>query len=558
MDFAPFNQPAPALEHPLMSDSVLRSYLQSALPEEVHREVLPSLEAMAAAAQELYPLTLVDRENEPRLTHWDAWGERVDRIELTEVWKRAEKLAAEAGVVATAYDSPHGQYARIHQFALAYLFAPSTDVFACPLAMTDGAARTLLDSGNRMLIDRAVPHLTSRDPAQFWTSGQWMTESTGGSDVGLSETVAREEDGVWRLFGRKWFTSAAASQMAVTLARPEGNPPGGRGLALFYVETRNEDGRMNQIEIARFKDKMGTKKLPTAELYLRGARAELVGATSGGVRAITPMLNVTRTWNTVVAVSAMRRGLSLARDYARRRHAFGANLIDKPLHQDTLAALQAEFEGAFLLGFKLVELLGKYEASEATEDDKALLRILTPLGKLTTGKQSVGVLSEVLEAFGGAGYVEDTGIPAIYRDAQVLPIWEGTTNVLSLDALRALRTLEPLEALGAAVQRWTEDARGLEREAELARRSMEAAGAWLKRVSSESLESVEAGARAFALTLGRTTSLALLIERAKRTSSDADRARLQAAARRYASHGVNLVEKRASLLETDARILAEG
>ena len=133
--------------------------------------------------------------------------------------------------------------------------------------MTDGAARTLLRSGNEALIGRAVPHLTTRDPEIFWTSGQWMTESTGGSDVGQNETVARrDEAGTWRLYGRKWFTSATTSQMALALARPEGNPGGGKGLALFYVEPRDAEGRPNNLEILRLKDKLGTRKLPTAEV----------------------------------------------------------------------------------------------------------------------------------------------------------------------------------------------------------------------------------------------------------------------------------------------------
>ena len=198
--------------------------------------------------------------------------------------------------------------------------------------MTDGAARTLLTSGNQALIDEAVVHLTSRDPGTFWTSGQWMTESTGGSDVGLSETTARQDDkGQWRLYGRKWFTSAATSQIALTLARPEGNPSGGKSLALFYLKTRDEKGRLQQIEILRLKDKLGTRKVPTAELMLRGTPAVPVLGLTDGVRNIVPMLQLTRTWNSVTAAAFMRRGLALTRSYARRRTAFGAPLSEKSL-----------------------------------------------------------------------------------------------------------------------------------------------------------------------------------------------------------------------------------
>src|SRR5690606_10490992 len=287
-------------------------------------------------------------------------------------------------------------------------------------------------SGNEVLIERAVPRLTSRDPATFWTSGQWMTESTGGSDVGTSETVAcRDTDGAWRLFGRKWFTSATTSQMALTLGRPEGNGSGGRGLALFYLELRDENGRLNQITVNRLKDKLGTRKVPTAELMLEGTPAVPVMELANGVRNIIPMLHLTRTWNSVMAAATMRRGMALARDYARRREAFGAPLARQPLHVDTLAQLQAETEAAFHLSFYLVELIGRDEADDITPQDADLLRLLTSIAKLTTGRQAVAVASEVLEAHGGAGYIEDTGLPLLLRDSQVFPIWEGTTNVLA-------------------------------------------------------------------------------------------------------------------------------
>jgi acyl-CoA dehydrogenase len=434
-----FQQTPPSLSNQYEDDHVLRSYLKRVLPGDVLREIEPSLAEMGRlAGGELYEMQLADRLNEPVLTQWDAWGNRLDKIEVTALWREAERIAAEHGVVATAYEQKHGSYSRVHQCALAYLFTPSTDIYSCPLAMTDGAARTLLASGNQSLIDRAVPHLTTRNPDEFWTAGQWMTELTGGSDVGLSETIAKEDTNGYRLYGRKWFTSAIASQIALTLARPEGNPPGGRGLALFYIETRDEHGRPRNIEINRLKDKLGTRKVPTAELTLTGTPAQLVKGTADGVRNITPLLNVTRLWNGISSVALMRRGLALASDYARKRFAFGATLSEKPLHRDTLEGLHAEFEGAFHFAFYVAELTGRSETREISDDDARLLRLLTPLMKLSTAKQAVMVSSEVLESFGGAGYVEDTGLPVLLRDSQVLPIWEGTTNVLSLDALRAL------------------------------------------------------------------------------------------------------------------------
>ena len=654
-----FQQSPPTLGNQYEDDRVLRSYLARVLPETMLSEIEPTLREMGRlAGGHLYQMQLADRLNEPTLTQWDAWGNRIDTVEVTPLWREAERIAVDYGLVATAYEQRHGSLSRVHQCALAYLFTPSTDIYSCPLAMTDGAARTLLSSGNQELIDRAVPHLITRNPEDFWTAGQWMTELTGGSDVGLSQTVAVRgssptvREGVgdqiqsplnqeletldsslithhsslepWRLYGNKWFASAITSQIALTLARPEGNPPGGRGLALFYLELRDESGRLCNIQINRLKDKLGTRKVPTAELILVGTPALLVKGPSDGVRNIAPLLNITRLWNGISAVALMRRGVALATDYARRRAALGATLSEKPLHMDTLAGLQAEAEAAFHLAFYVAELTGRAETAgmnatietdKIDEDETLLLRLLTPVMKLTTGKQAVQVLSEVIEAFGGAGYVEDTGLPQLLRDSQVLPIWEGTTNVLSLDTLRALgvsrgsdqaavsrvgmsqsqfgmsqgqvgmsqgqesglapatiRTgsgsdrvsdggvesgavARPLgrapngdvaeahafQAFKAAVTHCLQAARDprLIDAARIARSALDHAESWLAQAKDQT--GLESGARRFAMTLGRTMELALLIKHAQWSQDHEADGRATAAARRFAYSGIDLL-----------------
>ena len=522
-----FQQQPPDLGNQYEDDPVLKSYLKRVLPPDVLHEIEPELIEMGRlAGDELYRMQLDDRANVPKLTQWDAWGNRVDKIELTPLWHVAEKIAAEHGLVATAYEQKHGHFSRVHQCALAYLFTPSTDIYSCPLAMTDGAVRTLLASGNQALIDHAVPHLTTRDPEQFWTSGQWMTELTGGSDVGLTTTVAKLDQGHWRLYGRKWFTSATTSQMALTLARPEGNPPGSRGLALFYLEMRDSEGRLQNIRIERLKDKLGTRKVPTAELTLEGTPAQLVMGTADGVKNIAPLLNITRLWNGISAASLMRRSVALAIDYSRKRVAFGAQLSEKPLHIDTLEGMQAETEAAFQLAFFVAELTGRLESNEISDDELLLLRLLTPLMKLTTAKQAVAVTSEALEAFGGAGYVEDTGLPVLLRDAQVLPIWEGTTNVLALDALRALGGDD--QTLHVLKREATQCVDKVEKELwNMVQSALSHAEDWLTEARKNG--DLEAGARRFALTLGRTIELALLCRQGSRS------------AKRFASEGVDRI-----------------
>ncbi len=539
-----FVQAAPQLGNQYRDDPLLAGWLRRTLPSGVRGRLEPELEELGATAGgELYRLQLADLHNEPRLRQWDAWGRRIDAIEVTPLWLEAERLALRHGLVATAYERRNDRHARIEQFAKVYLFHPSSDVYTCPLAMTDGAARTLIESGDQSLIERALPHLVSRDPAAFWTSGQWMTETTGGSDVGRSQTRAVHEDGQWRLYGRKWFTSAVTSQMALTLARPEGNPPGGKGLAMFYVELRDAQGGLNHLRIDRLKDKLGTRKVPTAELALEGTRAELVGAPAGGTRSIEPMLMVTRMWNSVCAVAAMRRGLALARCFATQREAFGHTLAGHPLHLDTLAALEAETWGAFLMTFLLVELNGRMESGEIDDGQRALLRLVTPLTKLVTGRQAVAALTEVIESFGGAGYVEDTGLPQLLRDAHVLPIWEGTTNVLSLDALLRSDLHAGLAALmgrASACVRDLADPR-LAAAGRQAVAALERAALWLE--TAQDRDVLQAGARRLALTLARSLQLALLCEHAQWLLGHGGDRRGYAAALRYARLPVDLMHE---------------
>jgi alkylation response protein AidB-like acyl-CoA dehydrogenase len=308
----------------------------------------------------------------------------------------------------------------------------------CPVSMTDAAARVLTDFGPPALRDEVVPHLVSRDPAQAWTAGQWMTEQQGGSDVGANAVEARPEDGGWRLYGRKYFCSNVGGELVLALARPAGAGPGTRGLGLFMIPRLLRDGSRNRYRIDRLKDKLGTRAMATGEVTLEGAHAELVGSLEHGFTQMTPMLNITRLHNAIASAAAIRRGLMLARGYAAARSAFGRPLEQQPLQRLVLVGLAVQAEASLLMTMRLAALMGKVECGLASEEERLLFRVGTSLTKLYTAKQAVACASEAIEAFGGAGYMEDTGIARLLRDAQVLPIWEGTTNVLALDTLRVL------------------------------------------------------------------------------------------------------------------------
>jgi acyl-CoA dehydrogenase len=443
-----FIQDAPQTPDLWEADAPVHAELNKRLKPETFEKVRPRLEKLGkATAGEMVSLANAAESHPPVHVPFDPWGRRVDRIDVHPAWDELKRLAAEHAIVATGYDESLGAERRVVQAALLHLYSASSATFSCPLAMTDAAARVLLDVAPGSVRDRLFSRLTSTDPEQFITSGQWMTERTGGSDVSGTSTVARPlgdrgGEPKYALSGTKWFTSATTSEMALTLGRIDDGSghivQGSRGLTLFCVELQPEDlGQRPGIIVNRLKDKLGTKALPTAELELVDKEATRLGEPGRGVPEIATMLNVTRLYNALASASGMARATWMAHDYATRRVAFGRRLIDHDLHRRTLDGIAAETAGAIALAFEVAELLGKLEADVANDDDKRLLRALIPLAKLTLGKQAVRVASEALECFGGAGYVEDTHLPRLLRDAQVLPIWEGTTNVLSLDVLRA-------------------------------------------------------------------------------------------------------------------------
>ncbi|XP_023198752.1 acyl-CoA dehydrogenase family member 11-like isoform X2 [Xiphophorus maculatus] len=442
-----FFQEQPVLKNPFLEDALLRGYLKRHLPQESYSQaILSDLNTFGErVAKDIDTWGRECELNPPRLVHFDPWGQRVDHIVTSVAWKRLKDLSAQEGLVAIGYDKSFGEWRRVYQMSKLYIFSPSSGLYTCPLAMTDGAAKVIQSVGVSPPVEEAYRRLTSRQPERFWTSGQWMTERQGGSDVGSgTETVAvPQADGSYRLHGYKWFTSATDADMTLTLARVQdrsgSTTPGSRGLSLFYAEvSRFEDGRLRGIEVQRLKDKLGTRQMPTAELLLDGLPAYRLSEEGRGVASIANMLTITRIHNSVSAAAAMRRVLQLARDYATRRTAFGKLLKDHPLHMQTLARMEVETCAAFLLVMDVCRLLGREESGLASQLDLHLLRLLTPVVKLYTGKQAVAVVSEGLESFGGQGYIEDTGMPGILRDAQVLSIWEGTTNVLSLDVLRCV------------------------------------------------------------------------------------------------------------------------
>jgi len=541
---AGFLQQPPVLEDAWASDRVLRETLEFYLGDPglfaSAEGFLAGVGRRATAAETLALSARAEREP-PEHIPFSPFGERIDEIRVSDAYVELGKWGVEIGVTALPYeDTDYGDKARTVWAALMMLWGPSSALYSCPIAMTDAAARTLMVHGTTAEESAVVERLTTRDVTRAWTSGQWMTEMTGGSDISRTQTIARRDsDGNWRLYGTKWFTSATTSEMALTLARPEGAEEGSRTLAMFRIERFLSEGSRNNIAVRRLKDKLGTRSLPTAELELKGALAYPVGdpLEGGGVRRIATMLNITRIHNALGSVGSLARGLAWARAYARVREVFGRPLNEMPAHLATLTDIAVDHAAALALVMRCCELTGRIEHGTASEHDEAVLRGLTPITKLATARWAVAGAAEAMEAVGGVGYCEDSTLPALVRNTHVQPIWEGTTNVLSLDLLRAAHKEGAIDALFADIESTTEAIAGDQAVSDTAAAIKSALGELRERWGRMGSEDPEASARSFALSFASTMACALL---AKQGAWAAERGDLGTAARaeRLAGRGL--------------------
>ncbi|KAG0646083.1 Acyl-dehydrogenase family member 11 [Hyphodiscus hymeniophilus] len=487
---------SPVLGNQYYADSSLNRVKGLFLPDEIAEDTSKDLSRFGSdvISQKVFNLVSDAERNVPyvRGSGRDAFGRRTDELVTSEGWRNLQSIGLKEGIVAIAYENKYADYSRVVQFMKYHLWTGSCAIVTCPSAMQDGAASLIsrhlnqitphkspLTPTSRNVLEKAFKNLTARDE-NAWTSGQWMTERVGGSDVSGTETLATYAPlsssgsfeptqidgsplGPWRVDGFKWFSSATDSQMTIALAQSP------TGLSAFYIPMRrvtlSGETELNGIRISRLKNKMGTKALPTAELEMVGARAFLLGKEGDGVREISTILNITRVHTAITSLGLFGRGLAIAKAFAEVRDLAGKGkkktLKDVPLHVHTLAATTLSYRSNMLFGFFVVYCLGmadqlpswstsqKSFASarlrpQTQEDLQLLLRVLTPVLKAMTAKASISGLQECMEALGGVGYLENEesqhiNVARLYRDVNVLSIWEGTTNVLGNDLIRTLK-----------------------------------------------------------------------------------------------------------------------
>lgn len=373
--------------------------------------------------------------NHPRLERFNGIGERIEQIEFHPNHDVVGRLIWRSGIMAIQREPGN----TVQQMTLFYLLNHTADGHSCGLACTSGLIRALQQVADDTVRDKFLPPLLDPDYMTMQHGAQFLTEVQGGSDVGANAVVATDTgDGTWRLNGEKWFCSNINADQFLVMARPEGAPDGTRGLGVFLVPRRLDDGSTNGFYLRRLKDKLGTRTLASAELDFRDAVAYAIGPVDQGFKnTVELVLNTSRLMNAVSCAGFMRRAYIEAASYACHRQAFGQAIANYPLVQEAVVDIMAEYYAAVSSSFALAAILDRIETGQATDEEKLAYRMFVNLNKYITSVRGSESIHRAIEVLGGNGAIESFSIlPRLYRDMVVLESWEGTHNVLCLQVMR--------------------------------------------------------------------------------------------------------------------------
>jgi putative acyl-CoA dehydrogenase len=432
-----FNQPPPLIDYDVADDPAL---LEALSREEADWAVgdVRALGRLAGSAQARDWGRLAN-EHPPRLHTHDRFGHRIDEVEFHPAWHSLMRVAVEHGLHAAPWACARAG-AHVARAAGFYVWGSTDAGHTCPISMTYAAVPALrhspaLAAQYEPLLTAAVydPGLRAPLGKRGLLAGMSMTEKQGGSDVRANTTrAAAAGDGSYRLTGHKWFTSAPMNDLFLVLAQS----PAGAGLSCFLLPRVNTDGSRNDLSFPRLKDKLGNRSNASAEVEYDGACAWLVGAEGRGVQTIIDMVNMTRLDCVLGTATGMRSAVVAAVHHCRYRSAFGRLLADQPAMANVLADLAIESEAATVVAFRLAGATDR--AVRGSEPEAAFRRLALAAAKYWVCKRSPGHAAEALECLGGNGYVEDSGMPRLYREAPLASIWEGSGNVAALDVVRVL------------------------------------------------------------------------------------------------------------------------
>lgn len=498
-----FNRPEPPVGLPLWEDDApLRAEIDRAAP--AHARRLAGFAATIGSAEAVEQGRAANRFP-PELRAFDAYGRRLDEVDFHPAYHALMQMGLEAGYSALPWTAtaPGGHAAHA---AMVYLLTQVEPGVCCPMTMTYAAVPAL--AATPALAARWRPGAISAryDPSSRpapdksgLTIGMAMTEKQGGSDLRANSTRAEPDGDGYRLFGHKWFCSAPMSDAFLTLAQtPE-------GLSCFVAPRWQPDGSRNPIHLMRLKDKLGNRANASAEIEYHGAWAERLGEPGKGVATIIEMVHHTRLDTAMAPAGLMRRALWEAVWWTRGRSAFGKPLVDQPLMQVVLADLALDWLGALAIGLRVAQAFDR----SADPAERAFARVAVALAKYWSNKRCPAVVMEAMECIGGSGYVEESPMPWLFREAPLNAIWEGSGNIICLDVLRTLeRAPEAMEGLRTEL----ELAGGTSRHYDLARAST------LDRYASGV---PEAEARQFVETLALLLQASLLLRHGEPLAAEA-------------------------------------
>ena len=457
-----FNQPPVLAGYDVADDPVLLD----AVAREGAPWALPSVHDLGrlAGSERAREWGRQANENPPRLHTHDRFGNRIDEVEFHPAWHELMNVAVSHGLHAAPWLSPLAG-AHVARAAGFYVWSSAEAGHGCPISMTYAIVPALRHAPDLADLYEPLLGAVSYDPGlrpplgkKGLLAGMSMTEKQGGSDVRANTTTATPAgDGTYRITGHKWFTSAPMNDLFMVLARVStggsgGSPPGGNtGLSCFLLPRVLPDGTLNGMRLMRLKDKLGNRSNASAEVEYEEATAWLVGEEGRGVRTIIDMVNSTRLDCVLFAATGMRVGLIHAVHHARHRSAFGKVLVDQPLMASVLADLAIESEAATTVALRLAGATDR--AVRGDEREASFRRLALAATKYHVCKQAPAHAAEALECLGGNGYVEESGMPRLYREAPLQSIWEGSGNVAALDTLRALgRESQAAEAFFAELE----------------------------------------------------------------------------------------------------------
>ena len=497
---------------PLVGHNVVTSdrALVDAVTRHASAGVVEDLVAIGAEAgtEEAREHGMLANQHGPVLAAYDRYGNRVDEVRFHPSWHWLMERGVGHGLQAAPWtsDAPHPHVRRAAGF---FAWSQTEPGHGCPISMTYAAVPAL--RADDAIAKDWIPHLASTGydfgvrpvgSKSGALAGMGMTEKQGGSDVRTNVTTATPTsvEGEYTLSGHKWFTSAPMNDVFLVLAQAPG------GLTCFVVPRVLPDGTRNQLDVVRLKDKLGNRSNASSELEFRTTWAQRLGDEGRGVRTIIEMVAATRLDCVLGSASLMRHALAEASWHVAHRSAFGGVLADKPLMQNVIADLAVESEAATAIGIRLAAAVDNL----SDPHEAALRRIALPLAKYWVCKRTPMMVAEALECLGGNGYVEESGMPLLFRESPLNSIWEGSGNVNALDVLRALsREPEVLEAWITEVGRAQGEDPRLDR----------AIAATLEMLGDSA--ALEVGARRLAGAMAACLQGALLVQHAPASVADA-------------------------------------